>query len=588
MKMPDSSMDGDVSTWAAHLRAVVWLRWKLWQRHWHRQGRWLQGLGVFAAGLAVVMGCMSFLLALGLGIFLLPDAWPGVVLISWAIPIVIFVVFRLCGVIASLQRGEGLPLDNLLHLPFVPHQVFLLNFALSQLTLSTVIIVPALVGLGIACTVALDFRNAVLIPASLALVLCVAAVLYQVQGWITSAVAAKPHRVLVGTLLGVALLLLFQAPGLYKMHQLRQERASQQELIAAEVTPSDQAREGIASGQAGHATREETGAFKRQLPRGWVAYGSADAPESTPWLSAVAMVGLLAIAMLSLWRSYATTLAQYRDGHMRTARPRHATAARQRLSWRVRKPLASPVVAIARVTLRQWLRSVQGKMVLLSPLLLAFFAMFLWIRFPSLVDSDTLPLTAIAVVMLVGAPLALACNLFAFDGHGFCLYRLAGVPARTLILGKCLALLPVFLTLAGAVVAVAALFGSMAGTHVVATVFQAGIVFLASCMLGGALSIRLPYPVSYTSMTRAGSFSAGFLALLAELAVLALLILMAERALAIEDTFREVGSGFPVYLALSMVEFGVSIVAFRVVLDRLARQLVKRSDHIVDAVTVID
>lgn len=585
-KMPESGTDGELSTWAAHLRAVVWLRWKLSQRRWHRKGRWLRGMGVLAAGLAVVMGCLSFLLALGLGVFLLPKAEPVVVLITWGVLIVFFVAFRLCGVITSLQRGEGLPLDNLLHLPFASHQVFLLNFSLSQLTLSTVILVPALVGLAIASTVALDFGNVVLIPASLALVLCVSAVLYQVQGWIASAVATRPRRVLVGSLLGMALLLLSQVPGLYSMHQLRQERASQQEMIAAEATPSDHVREDTANGQAGHATREETGASNRRLPRGWVAYGSADGPESTPWLSAATMVGLLAIATLSLWRSYRATLARYRDGHPRAARPRHATASRQRRRWPVRKSLVSPVAAIARVTLRQWLRSVQGKLLLLSPLMVAFLSVFLWVHFPRVVDSDMLPLTAIAVMTLVGAPPALFCNLFAFDGQGFCLYRFAGVPARTLVLGKCLALVPVFVTLAGAVLAVATLFGSMAGTHVLATVFQAGIAFLACCMLGSALSIHLPYAVSYTSMTRAGSSSAGLAALLGELAVLALLILIAERALAIEDAFQ--GAGFPVYLALSMFEFGVLVVGFRVVLDRLARQLVKRSDRIVDAVTVID
>ena len=378
----ESGTDEEWSTWAAHLRAVVWLRWKLWQRLWHREGRLFRGLGVLAAGLAVVTGGFSFLLALGLGIFLLPKAGPVAVLINWGALVAFFVVFRLCGVIASLQRGEGLPLDNLLHLPFAPHQVFLLNFALSQLTLSTVIFVPAFVGLGIASTVALDVRNVVLIPASLALVLCVAAVLYQVQGWIASAVAAKPHRVLIGSLLGVALLLLSQAPGMYSMYSMQQERAAGQEAIAAEVTPSDQAHEGIAIGQAGHATREDTGAPNRWLPRGWVAYGSGDAFESTPWLSAVAMVGLLAIAALSLFRSYGTTLAHYRDGHTRATRPRHATAARQGPRRRARKSLTSPITAIARVTLRQWFRSVQGKMVLLSPLLLAFFSVFLWIQFP--------------------------------------------------------------------------------------------------------------------------------------------------------------------------------------------------------------
>ena len=586
-EVPESTVVREMSTWAAHLRTVGWLRWRLWQRRWYREGPFLRGFGVLATGLAVVMGCLCFLLALGLGIALFPLANPAVVLITWGALIGFFVAVRVSGVLVGLQRGDGLPLDNLLHLPFSPHQVFLLNFALSQLTLSTVIFVPAFLGLGIASAVALDFRNVVLIPASLALVLCVAAVIYQVQGWIVSAMVSKRNRVALGALLFMALVLLIQIPHLYRI-QVGQEAVSQQEATGAAAASSDNAHDGDPRAEVERMTREYTGVSSQRLPRGWVAHGSADGPGSTPWLTVAATISLLAMTILSLRGSYRATLARYRDGHTRAARPQHERAARPRR--RVPSPgaLESPVVAIARVTLQQWLRSVHGKMALLAPLVLLSFVFMSKIVFPGLVDADTLPLTAIGVMTVVGVPLALSCNLFAFDGHGFYLYRFAGVPPKTLLLGKCLALLPQFVVLAGAALTVVAVVGSILATHVLATVFQGGIVFLACCVTGSALSMRLPYAVSLTSMNSRGRPSTGLLALLVELVVAASLILIAAGALAAEQAFHEAGHEFPVYLVLSMLEFGVSVVGFRVLLGRLARELVERSDHILDTVAVIN
>ena len=369
---------------------------------------------------------------------------------------------------------------------------------------------------------------------------------------------------------------------------MSQEAVSKQDATVVAAPSSDDPHDGDPRAEVARMTREYTGVSSERLPRGWVAHGSEDGPGSTPWLTVIATISLLATTILSLRGSYRATLARYRDGHTRAARPQHARAARQRR--RVPSPgaLESPVVAIARVTLQQWLRSVHGKMALLAPLVLLAFVFMSKIVFPGLVDADTLPLTAIGVMTVVGVPLALSCNLFAFDGHGFYLYRFAGVPPKTLLLGKYLGLLPQFVVLAGAALTVVAVVGSILATHVLATVFQGGIVFLACCVMGSELSMRLPYAVSLTSMNSRARPSTGLLALLVELVVAASLILIAAGALAAEQAFHEAGHEFPVYLVLSMLEFGVSVVAFRALLGRLARELVERSDHILDTVAVIN
>ena len=439
-------------------------------------------------------------------------------------------------------------------------------------------------GLAIACTVALDVRNFVLIPASLSLVLCVAAIMYQAQGWITSAMGTKRRRVLIGYLVFTVLIAVMQAS--YVMY-LTQQVASEPEVTEATATSSDPGYECVPVEEADQATREETGLSSELLSRGWVTHGSADGHDRFPRLPVVAMIGLRALAMLSLRRSYRATVARYRHGQTGIARPQVGVEQRGR-RVPVRRALASPIVAIAQITLRHWFRSVRGVIECLPTLALLVVFGFLWFRDPGELDADTLPLTVIGLMSMFYFPMELARNLFGFDGQGFRIYRFAGVPATTLLLGKYLALLPLFILLTGAVVTVSAVLVSMLPTHILGTVFQGGISFLACCVTGGAFSMGSPHAVSHTSMTNRGSFGAGLLTLLTKLALTALLILIAWPALVVERGLAEDGHGFPVYLVVSMIEFGLSVVAFRALLGRHARALVEQSDHILDTVAVTD
>ena len=579
---PESVMGRRTLIWTTHLRTVVWLCWRLWQRRWERQGSGYRSLGSLAVSLAVLAGCLSFLLALVLGWALLPQANHDTVLLTWAGVIAAFVFTRVIGAFGDLQRGDGLPFDNLLHLPFSLHQVFLLNFALSQLTPATVIFLPAFLGLAIACTVALDVGNLVLIPASLSLILCVAAVMYQVQGWVTSAAGTKRRRVLIGYFVCTVLVAVLQMS--YFLY-MTQGVASEPEATDAIATSSEPASRGVPPGEAGQAITEAPGLSSGWLPRGWVSHGASDGQDRFPWLSVVGMAGLLTITILSLRGGYRSTLARYRHGQTAAARPR---AEQQGRRVKARRGRGSPAVAIALVSLKHWFRSVRAVMECLPTLgLLAVFA-YLWFRSPVEIDPYTLPLTVIGIMAMFCAPMELARNLFGFDGYGFRVYRFAGVPARTMLLGKYLALMPLFGLVAGAVLTVSAWLQSMLPTHILGTVLQGGIVFVACCMVGGEFSLSSPQSVSSTSPANRTGCATAFLLLLARLALTATLVLVAWPAIALERKFVEAGHAFPVYLLVSMVEFGLTIVAFRLWLGRQARVLDERSDYILEAVSVTE
>ena len=543
----------------------------------------MRDLASLAAFLAVAAGCLSFVLALVLGWVHLPQAGHGTTLIAWGGLIAAFVFMRLFGVFGSLQQGEELPLDNLLHLPFSLHQVFVLNFVFSQLTLTTIIFVPAFLGLAIACTVALDARNFVLIPASLSLFVCLAAVMHQVQEWITSAMGTKRRRVLIGSLVCMLLMVAMQ---MAYFHYLNQRSESETEVTEARVASSESGYEGVPPGEAGTVTAHEGELSGHWLTRGWVAPASSDGRDVFPWLSVAGMAGFLAIAVLCLRGGYRGTLDRCRDGQTTSTGPRARVSPQgRRIS---RSARVSPAVAIARITIKHWLRSVHTLVHGLPALALLGLFGFVWLRSPDQPDPYTLPIAAVALMSMFCAPTELARNLFGLDGRGFRVYRFAGVPARTLILGKYLALLPVFILLAGALLTISAVIGSMLPTHVLGTVLQGGIVFLACCGIGGAFSMGSPHAVSPTSPTNRAGCATGFLSALVKLVVTALLLLIAWPAIVAEQSFAGEGHAFPVYLVVSMIEFGLAVIAFRVFLRRQSRELDARADLILEAVSVTE
>ena len=185
----------------ANGRTVVWLWWILWFRRWHREGPALRAVGIVVAALALAMGGGSFLAALGLGLWLLPGASPLANLLVWDALVAAYAVVRLSGLLVSTQRTDAVPLARLLHLPISPRGVFALNFVIAETTFATVVFVPALLGLAIASTVAVDVAFAVLVPGSLALGLCVVAVAYQFRTWLASTMARGRRRIPVGIVL---------------------------------------------------------------------------------------------------------------------------------------------------------------------------------------------------------------------------------------------------------------------------------------------------------------------------------------------------------------------------------------------------
>ena len=221
----------------------------------------------------------------------------------------------------------------------------------------------------------------------------------------------------------------------------------------------------------------------------------------------------------------------------------------------------------------------------MSPLFLVLLVPLLWLNFPATFEPDMLPLVLMAVMALVGAPIGLAGNLFAYDRLGFRLYLFTGFDLRNVLLGKFFALSALFVVFGCFTLVLAGVLSPIPILHLLASGFQAGVIFLGCCVLGIVWSARYPYAVSFTSMKAHGG-SATALAFVAELCFAASAIWIASRVLAMDIALEAAGRGFPLYFIVSVLEFLMFLAAAGFLLKPLASLVTARSNHILDAVSV--
>ena len=580
--------------------SIVWpilrLAWKLSRRRWERQSPLLGGIAVLVAAIGIGSAVVAAVMAFVLGVAFLPGVEPLVLMLVWDGVIALFLMLWLTGLLIQLQLGgESLSLDKLLHMPISPSSAFLVNFLGSQLRVSLLIFLGVMFGLAAASVATLGVAQLVLFPLVLALGALVTCVTHQFQSWLGRVLANKRRR---GTVVAIAVLVfvaLVNLPALINRFlrgtdfSLGIEQIEQWALVANAV-----------------------------FPPGWLALGAWGASGSQIWISALAMVGMFGIGFLSLRRSYRKTLAAIaladRPGPAGSASPQGgtvgATPGRPRADDRgttlpatpaTRRALAMPVSlaklvqpiaryipdhsrAVASVALRLWIRGPQGKMVLLSPLLLIMLYLLI---FRDIAQGDWA--AQLAVLAMLGFMVMMAFNLFANvfgqDGNGFRAVVLASVPPTELLLGKNLALLPYALGVGLLIIAVLQWVHPLPASHVLGNLAQLLVLYLVGCMLGNSFSIRAPWPMSATSMgmrnATAASFLASFLILLLLLAFIAPLAI----PITLERRLAEGGTSIPLYLIFSVLELIVVGFVYRRLLRSKGRLLTTRMESILERVT---
>src|SRR5580765_1076980 len=133
----------------SQFRTILWLRWRLSRNQIQRSGelsRVLTMIILIVAGLAATAGCVAGLIMGGTVLGTLP---PDMLMLVWDGLTVGFLFFWVIGLMTELQRAESIDLQRLMHLPVSLRQVFVFNYLASHLTLSLIVLAPAMLGLAL-------------------------------------------------------------------------------------------------------------------------------------------------------------------------------------------------------------------------------------------------------------------------------------------------------------------------------------------------------------------------------------------------------------------------------------------------------
>ena len=564
-----------------HLRAFFWLRWRLMVNHWSRAGRLNAVLMVLLTIGALLTAIPLFVASFLLGQYAIPRAAPVHLLFAWDAVIVGFLFFWTIGVVTDLQRTEPLSLSKFLHLPVSANGAFLINYFSSLLRLSLIVFVPAMLGFCMALISANGMRFLPVLPSLAAFLLMVTALTYQLQGWLSSLMTNPRRRRSVVMAMTAVLILVSQLPNLVNVFAPweKQPQAEQSGKFQIEVW--------------GRTAR----LVNLAVPVGWLPLGVMSAAEGRVTPSILGLLGMTLIGTASLWKAYRSTVGHYQGQSSSRKRRTTVTAssvpAAMRpgslfLEWRL-LGFSEPVSAIALAGLRSLVRSPEGKMMLLTPLIMApIFGSMLW-RGRQTIPEFMRPLVAsggMAVVLL--GLVQMMGNVFGFDRDGFRVFVLSAAPRRDILLGKNMSLAPVALGLGAILLPVLQFACPMRPDHFLAMIPQYVSMYLLFCIVTNLLSIYTPVHLNPGTLKPSNlKITTLLLQVLMSILLFPLTQAVALLPLGIELVTKLLGwaPGVPICLVLSLAECAVVTVIYRLALEWQGNALQSREQRILESVT---
>jgi ABC-2 type transport system permease protein len=604
-----------------HLRAFLWLRWRLFINQFKRAG--VGNLVALALLIPILLPLapamfVGFLLV---GAFALAEASPAVVLYVWDGLVVTFLFCWCIGVLTELQRSEALSLEKFLHLPVSLRGVFLINYLSSLLSLNLLMFVPAMVGLTLGLALSKGLDMLLLFPLVAAFLLMVTAVTYHFQGWLASLMVNKRRRRTIIVVVTMSFVLLAQVPNLVNVMQpwKPQERIALNEQHAKDMSDLYQLleKQKIEVGEYNQRQEKLKRVFQSQqkemnqeiqrqvewiaalvnlvLPPGWLPLGAESLAAGSVWPVLPCMMGMALIGTASLWRSYRTTLRMY-TGQF-TSGKKHAAAKmpaavgtaavgllEKEIPW-----VSEPTAVIALASFRSLMRAPEAKMMLLSPIILVgvFGVLFLTNPTESLPEAVRPLVSFGGMAMVLFGMVQFVGNQFGFDRSGFRVFVLSAVPRRDILLGKNLAFAPVGLGMGLVVAVVVGVICPMRVDHFLASLVQLLSMYLLLCLLGNLQAILAPMPIAAGSMKPTSVKLIPVLLQMVFFFVIPMILAPTLLPLGIEVLLEwsEVIVGVPVCLILSVLLCLAIVFLYRLVLTWEGRLLQMREQRILEIVT---
>jgi len=197
-----------------HLKAFLWLRWRLRVNQFRKAGAVNAVLfGIFAV-VCLIASVMLFVVGIMVGLFAFRNAPAYAHMFAWDGIVAAFLFSWMIGLVAELQRSEALALDRFLHLPVSLSGAFLINYLSSLFSLSMIVFVPGAIGLILGLTISRGPLMLLELPLLAAALFALTAVTYQFQGWLASLMANPRRRRTIIVLVTASFILIAQAPNL--------------------------------------------------------------------------------------------------------------------------------------------------------------------------------------------------------------------------------------------------------------------------------------------------------------------------------------------------------------------------------------
>lgn len=577
------------------LKTILWLRWRL------TRNQLFRGSGV-AGALTIFLGVMCGVLLLALcagatfaGHVALRNVKPEVILITWTVVVLVFLLFWTIGLMAELQRSETIDLQRLMHLPMRLGQVFVLNFIASHATLSLFLLLPAMFGLALGLSLGRSPMFLLLLPLIASCVFMITAWTYCLRGWLASMMTNPRRRRNVIMWVTIFFVLIVQGPNLY-FNVMRRSFQNPPQNESAE----DRAKRRAASDAANSARLRQFEAAQIFIPPLWLPLGAKAAAEGNPLPALLGTLGCAGIGALGLRRAYRSTIRFY---HGDTGKKNAASVqapveaatkpgtppARSRLLESKLRGIPEPAVAVAGATLRSMLRAPEVKMALgtstvVTLILCATFFLRAAPKIPEVAKSFAATGAGVFTLFML---FQFVANQFGLDRDGFRVLVLSPVDRRHLLLGKNLACLPVAMGFGLMMIVGLSVWMAIPTPAVIAAILQLAAMTLLTFMFGNLLSILLPFRIQAGTMKPTKPPFLKMLALVVFQLCFPLVLLPGGLPPLAELLWLSMdGPAFvPVNLILSALLAAVTGVAYWLSLQPLANLYTRREQAILQSVT---
>jgi ABC-2 type transport system permease protein len=614
-----------------HFQAFLWLRWRLLVNQMRRSGFVSVVVLFLVAAAGLVTAVSLFFVMFFLGLLVLPEAPSPTLLYVWDGLVVGFLFAWCIGLISELQRSEVLSLEKFLHLPVSLKGAFLINYLSSLISVSLVLFLPAMIGLGLSQIFVKGPAMLLTFPLLAAFLLMVSALTYQFQSWLASLMVNKRRRRTVIAIVTVGFVLLCQTPNLVNVirpwegKKIKEDGTHADELKArmdkeladlqrevfagnlstedfqkrrAELLQANNQPTNLAFEQGWDKVANIARLLNMAFPPGWLPLGVQDASEGNVLPALLATTGFGLIGAGSLWRSYRTTVRLYTGQFSAGAKPAIVAAPalpapgpldrpparflEKKLPW-----LSEQSSVIALGGFRSLLRAPEAKMLLLTPVIMVIvFGSLLASRATDPPDGVR-PLIAFgSMAMILLTLVQLVGNQFGFDRGGFRVFVLCPAKRRDILLGKNLAVAPLALTMCALAVVVVQVVYHMSIDHFLAAWIQSLSMFLLFCLLANGLSMLAPLPIAAGSVKPMSPKGLALLLHFAFMFVFPVTIATTLLPLGIELGLEALTSsnGWPICLVLTIAECVAIIFLYRFLLTFQGKLLQVREKRILEIV----